>query len=283
MKKIISRLLVFFIGLPLIITFVWFNQLNHLLLNILVFIITILAVLESYQIFNVNLKLQPKPLIIVLSLIVPITSFICAIFSFSFDYVTIALVIAILLSFVYEIFLPGADTGGLFEYSSARVANTSMILFYTGFLFSFVTRMTTWENSKWFLILYLLMVFGCDSLAWLFGMLFGKNNRGFIKASPNKSIAGFLGGIFTSVVCGIAFYFIFPSIFDSLWKVIVLGLLTATFSILGDLIESVFKRSASFKDSGQIIPGRGGILDSIDSILMAAPIYYFLCKLFFGL
>jgi phosphatidate cytidylyltransferase len=236
-----------------------------------------------YAIFAHQLKLQPKPLIIILALIVPIFSIICATFNLPFSLTTLAFIISIIISMIYEIFFPGNDSGNLFEYSSARVANTTLILTYVGFLLSFVSRMTVWESSRWFLILFLLMVYGCDSFAWFFGIILGKNNRGFIKASPNKSIAGFIGGISTSILCGILAHYMFPEIFTSLWKVIVLGLFTSVAAIFGDLIESVFKRGSAFKDSGQVIPGRGGILDSIDSILIAAPIYYFCSKLFFGL
>ncbi|MCI7397280.1 MAG: phosphatidate cytidylyltransferase, partial [Spirochaetia bacterium] len=62
----------------------------------------------------------------------------------------------------------------------------------------------------------------------------------------------------------------------------VTGILIAFSSIVGDLAESVFKRSADVKDSGHIIPGRGGVLDSIDSIVMSAPVFYLLFSIFFG-
>ena len=113
-------------------------------------------------------------------------------------------------------------------------------------------------------------------------MLFGKNNRGYIKASPNKSIAGFIGGIAGSILSGLLGIYIWPEIFiGSILKIIILGIIVAIAAIAGDLAESVFKRSAGWKDSGRVIPGRGGILDSIDSILMAAPVFYIFTILFF--
>ena len=65
-----------------------------------------------------------------------------------------------------------------------------LIIFYTGFLITFLSRLTSLENSKIVITLFLLNVFICDSLAWFFGILFGKNNRGIIAASPNKSLVG---------------------------------------------------------------------------------------------
>ena len=63
-------------------------------------------------------------------------------------------------------------------------------------------------------------------------------------------------------------------------EIISLTVVTSLFAIIGDLIESVIKRAVDVKDSGNIIPGRGGILDSVDSLLLAAPVFYLLVKIF---
>ena len=127
------------------------------------------------------------------------------------------------------------------------------------------------------------MVFMCDSIAWLFGITMGKTNRGIVKASPNKSIAGFVGGFLGALLSGILFRFFLPEIFTgSVFKIILLAIITAFASIVGDLTESVVKRSASIKDSGRLIPGRGGLMDSIDSIVMAAPIYFIISNILYN-
>ena len=136
-----------------------------------------------------------------------------------------------------------------------------------------------------YMTLYLVIVFGTDSLAWFFGMLFGKKNRGLIKASPNKSIAGFIGGVFGTVIVVFIITRFIP-VFDkyfshiSNFEIFFITFITSLFAIIGDLIESVFKRSTNIKDSGNLIPGRGGILDSVDSMLLAAPVFYLLVKIF---
>ena len=148
--------------------------------------------------------------------------------------------------------------------------------------------MTTWTlDGKNITVpvvcVFILMVFMCDSIAWFLGVLFGKGNRGIVKASPNKSCIGFLGGFIGSVGAGILGYYLWPQIFSgSVLKIIFTGLCMALSSIVGDLTESVFKRSSGIKDSGKIIPGRGGILDSIDSIVVSAPIFYLLVSILFG-
>ena len=136
--------------------------------------------------------------------------------------------------------------------------------------------MTFSEHSREFLAFFFLMVCMCDSVAWFFGVLLGKNNKGIIKASPNKSVAGFFGGFAGTMLTGAIAHFVFPGVFTgSLAKILVLSFFIAFVAIIGDLVESVIKRSVEIKDSGTLIPGRGGVLDSIDSILFVAPVYYF--------
>lgn len=139
-----------------------------------------------------------------------------------------------------------------------------------------------YSNSTKLIISFLFMIFICDSFAWLFGVLLGKNNRGIIKVSPNKSVAGFIGGYFGSIMAALVSRFLWPEVFfGSVLKSVLVGILIATAGIIGDLVESVIKRCVGVKDSGVIMPGRGGLLDSIDSILFASPIFYMLIFLLF--
>ena len=133
------------------------------------------------------------------------------------------------------------------------------------------------------LLFFFLLVFGCDTFAYFFGIAFGRNNKGILKVSPNKSIAGYVGGILVPALFGLLSAYLFPEVFRySLLEGFMLGGVTAIAAALGDLIESSFKRCAEVKDSGSIIPGRGGILDSVDSIVMAAPLYVAILTLSLG-
>jgi len=147
--------------------------------------------------------------------------------------------------------------------------------------------MSAWENPG-AILLFLFITFGSDSIAWLMGSLLGKNNRGIIPASPNKSIAGFIGGILGSIIIAVVAALFFPSVFSGndhasnlILPAILLGFCTGIAGMLGDLAESAIKRSCDFKDSGNLMLGRGGILDSIDSIAAAAPVFYMLYRFFF--
>jgi phosphatidate cytidylyltransferase len=125
-----------------------------------------------------------------------------------------------------------------------------------------------------------------DAAAWFFGMLFGKKNRGIVAASPNKSAAGFIAGYAAAIGVCVGASFLSPAAFTAarfpaLLSGVILGLATGFAGTVGDLAESALKRSCGVKDSGALMPGRGGILDSIDSITFAAPVFYLLYNALF--
>ncbi|GAL68183.1 phosphatidate cytidylyltransferase [Jejuia pallidilutea] len=149
---------------------------------------------------------------------------------------------------------------------------------------------TTFYLSSGFVFLVLIasvfspkILLGCfilvwvnDSFAYLVGKNFGKQKL-FEKISPKKTVEGFLGGLFFSCI---ASYFI-SNYTETLnftnW--LILSIFITVFGTLGDLIESKFKRQASVKDSGTIMPGHGGLLDRLDSIIFASPFIYLFLRI----
>lgn len=284
MSKLVQRLLVFFIGVPLVLSMVFVDYSNHLILHIAMIVVTIIASLEMYGLLAVHNSMQPRMLVITLTVLLPITGFLCAFLSLPFDLLTYTLIFILLLILLYEVLFPRVKDEEPFSLSNSRISSSFLLVIYSGFLITFVARMTVWTNSTAYLSVFLAMVFGCDSFAWLIGMLFGKGNRGLFLVSPNKSIAGFAGGVLGTIGIGILAWNIFPQAFPgSVYKVVILGLIASVSAIFGDLIESVLKRSAHYKDSGKVIPGRGGILDSIDSILLLSPVYFIAIQLLYGI
>ncbi len=279
MSKLVQRLLVFFIGLPLIIAIVWFNDFHHIALHFVIFLASLLAANELYHLFAQNISLQPRPLVLVMSVLPAFFAVFCVLFELPPYYIDYVFLGAVMVCMAYEVLAQKT-----FEKSVQHLMSSAFMILYAGFLPTFVSRMTIFEHSREYIAIFILMVCMCDSAAWFFGILFGKNNKGIIKASPNKSIAGFLGGFAGSVLSGIIGWTLFPNLFSGpVFKVVALGIVMAFVSILGDLVESVLKRSAQIKDSGSIIPGRGGILDSVDSIFFAAPVYYIGINLLFNI
>ncbi|MBR5401600.1 MAG: phosphatidate cytidylyltransferase [Treponema sp.] len=271
MNKVAKRLLVFFIGIPIVIGLVSLNYYNYIALNILLVVVSALSANEFFNMARLKFKLFPKTIIIILTAAIPFLAY---------NFILVEIDFSSLIWFVvFEIFIfMGAESlfAKTFEDSLSKIAVTTLIIFYCGYMITFITRLTAiGENSTIFIYLYFILVFMCDSGAWFFGVLFGKSTRGFFPASPNKSLTGFFGGIITSIACGLLFKYLFPAVFyGPFWKTIIVSSATAVAAIIGDLIESVFKRSCGVKDSGNLIPGRGGMLDCIDSLLLGAPVYY---------
>ncbi|MCK9171495.1 MAG: phosphatidate cytidylyltransferase, partial [Treponema sp.] len=233
---------------------------------------------ELYDIFRKNSPMLPKPLVVILNALLPASTYVFILLGLPFSYISWVFMMGALILMGYE-----ALTAKTFEYANTSVTLSVFILFYCGFLVTFISRMTIYDNAVNYIAVFLFMVFICDSAAWLFGMLFGKNNRGIVSASPNKSAAGFIGGYAGCIGAAVLTQTLWPDIFrGGLWKSFIFGALIATSAIVGDLIESVFKRSANVKDSGFIMPGRGGVLDSIDSVLFSAPVFYVALHIFYG-
>ncbi|WP_462158044.1 phosphatidate cytidylyltransferase [Pseudoalteromonas sp. GB56] len=139
-----------------------------------------------------------------------------------------------------------------------------------------VLRSASYDESAQFgsyLILAVLgIVWSADIGAYFSGKNFGKHKL-MPKVSPNKTIEGFVGGLVCSAIFLVAFCY-FNGIDASMWVFYALmAIVVAAFSAVGDLLESMFKRQAGMKDSGKCLPGHGGILDRIDSLTAAAPIF----------
>lgn len=133
------------------------------------------------------------------------------------------------------------------------------------------------EYQGLYLLLYVfLLVWGADSGAYFAGRAFGKHKLA-PKVSPGKSWEGAIGGVITSAIIAVIFLKTTPeNVFGrelDTTAFVVLSIITVAVSILGDLSESMFKRQAGIKDSSNLIPGHGGILDRIDSLTAAVPVF----------
>ena len=127
------------------------------------------------------------------------------------------------------------------------------------------------------LISLFLFVWAADSGAYLFGVRFGKH-RLLERISPKKSWEGMLGGIGTALAMAWILTKVFPQFSFLFMSIMALVIVIA--GTLGDLVESMIKRSIGVKDSGRFMPGHGGILDRFDSILLASPMIYFTLQFF---
>jgi len=120
-----------------------------------------------------------------------------------------------------------------------------------------------------------LIVWAADTGAYFAGRQFGKHKMA-PAVSPNKTVEGLIGGIVVATGVGYVFAQRFDIVFSSTLSMVLIIFITVIFSVLGDLVESMFKRISGIKDSSHIIPGHGGILDRIDSLTAAFPVFAFL-------
>ncbi len=129
------------------------------------------------------------------------------------------------------------------------------------------------ENGAWLLLYVLLLVWGADTGAYFAGRRWGKRKMA-PKVSPGKSIAGLVGGLLTTAVIALVVAF-YTDIATETGLAVFFGvsMVTVFASVLGDLVESMVKRHRGIKDSGTILPGHGGILDRVDSVTAAVPVY----------
>lgn len=161
-----------------------------------------------------------------------------------------------------------------------NIASTFLGIIYIALPFSLLNHIAYFSgqySGKLILGIFILM-WASDTGAYVFGVLFGKN-RLFERISPKKSWEGFFGGLFTSILSAYIMTKFYGVFVHEEWYVI--SVLMVIFGTLGDLVESLFKRSINLKDSGRILPGHGGILDRFDSILLAIPaiftyLYFFI-------
>lgn len=116
-----------------------------------------------------------------------------------------------------------------------------------------------------------------DSSAYFVGIKFGKR-RNIFKASPKKSLEGFIGGFVITALFAVAIHFATDWFLG--WHIVFAVISAGVFGQFGDLIESIIKRDLNVKDSSNLIPGHGGIIDRFDSLIVSAPIFYFLLLIF---
>jgi phosphatidate cytidylyltransferase len=143
-------------------------------------------------------------------------------------------------------------------------------------------KFSTLDPEKTFTLevfMLFVLIWSSDTFAYLTGKFFGKHKMA-PKISPKKTWEGFAGGVVLTLVLGFFVEQYFPELRGN-WMIV--GLLVSIFAPLGDLVESQLKRSFAVKDSGNIIPGHGGVLDRLDSFIICAPVvylYFILEKLF---
>jgi phosphatidate cytidylyltransferase len=158
------------------------------------------------------------------------------------------------------------------------IAVTLLGIIYIPFLLSFLFQVRFLENGFEYVWLIFIGTFSTDICAYFIGKFFGKTKL-MPEISPNKTVAGAVGGAVGSLIFTTLFGVLYINGYEglniALYHYLLMGLLCGTLSQLGDWSASAIKRNIGIKDFGHIIPGHGGLLDRIDSLLFVAPAIYF--------
>ena len=199
------------------------------------------------------------------------------------------------------------DNQSVVRYALIKALNTAIIFVYPAFLVLFLTLINHFEdmsasfsgiagNNGWlsfFLLLFALLIpIFTDTFSYVTGKAIG-GKKLMPKVSPNKTIAGAIGGLLFTVLLSVVYFCLFDAVPSmslmlqsaqiTLWKVIVISLLASVLCQAGDLFESYLKRRAGVKDSGTFLPGHGGMLDRFDSYIFVAPYLFIAFSIIFAL
>ena len=188
------------------------------------------------------------------------------------SYGTMAIIISmILILFVYVFGYP--------KYRAEQVMAAFFGMVYVAVMLSFIYLTRNLPDGKFLVWLIFLCSWGCDTCAYCVGMLIGKHKMAPV-LSPKKSIEGAVGGVVGAALLGVIYAAATQGKMAEYALICAVG---ALISMVGDLAASAIKRNQNIKDYGKLIPGHGGILDRFDSVIITAPVIYYLAKLILGI
>lgn len=258
-----QRIITALVLIPSLILFIIYSS------DLVFFIVLLIFILmAAYEFSNLLVKAGYKNLklpTVIGSILIPFSFYIERVDVFLFSVFVISF-----LSLVIKLFgsKPLDDT-------YRDVGFTFLNVFYVPFYFSFIQLL---KNINYHYIFYLLVIiWASDTFAYFFGIKFGKT-RLYEIISPKKSVEGLISGLVGGVVVGVIYSLVFLKL--SILHTFISSLLVAIAGVIGDLVESMFKRKAGVKDSGNLFPGHGGMLDRMDSLLFGAPVLYFYVEIF---
>jgi len=248
-------------GIPLLIIAVWFDK-PLPWFTVLVAIWGLLAAFEFYRMVAVSKVSSLTYFGLVWTLLFILSP------HFDYDFIIpLLLTSAMVLSLVWLVLRPQKE--GAF---SSWVWTIAGIL-YVGWLLSYLVALRLDAGRNW-VFFTLFTTFGSDTAAFFAGGALGRH-RLAPRISPNKTWEGAIAGVFGAIIVSLLFTLPTPlSLPLSYGQVVLLGLLVSIFGQFGDLIESLLKRNMGVKESGKLIPGHGGVLDRMDSVVFAGIVVY---------
>jgi phosphatidate cytidylyltransferase len=246
-------------GIPLLIAAVWFDK-PLPWFTVLVAIWGLLAVFEFYKLVA-GTGAQP---LTYFGLVWTLLFILSPHFSYDFT-VPLLLTSAVVLSLIWLLFRRQKE--GAFIGWAWTIAG----ILYLGWLLSHFVALRGLDDGRNWVFLALATNFASDTAAFFTGRALGRHHLA-PSISPGKTWEGTIAGVLGAIIVSLLFTLLIPI---SYGQAIALGLLVSIFGQLGDLVESLFKRNIGVKDSGRLLPGHGGFLDRIDSVVFAGVVVYY--------
>ena len=233
-------------------------------------IISCIGMFELFRVFKIE-----KSVMSVVPYIAAILYYCNLRWAFIPDIMILFMGFLIVLMFVYVLSYP--------KYDAKQLMAAFFGMFYVGVMLSYVYQIRMLNNGLYLAFLVFLCSWGCDTCAYCVGVLIGKHKMA-PKLSPKKSIEGAVGGVLGSALLTALYCFIFRNQMniggEEILILAVIAAVAGLISMIGDLCASAIKRNYDIKDYGHLIPGHGGILDRFDSMIITAPIIFYLAYFF---
>ena len=232
--------------------------------------ISLIGMYELYRVF----KLEKTPMAMAAYIVAVI--FYCNLkWMWMGDPLMFVMGLLIILMFIYVFSYP--------KYEAKDVMAMFFGMFYVAMMLSYVYQIRMLPNGVYLAFLIFICSWGCDTCAYCVGVLIGKHKMAPV-LSPKKSIEGAVGGVVGTALLTVLYTYIFRAQMGlGTRAIIVLAIISAVaalISMVGDLTASAIKRNYDIKDYGTLIPGHGGIMDRFDSMMITAPIIYYLAVYF---
>lgn len=261
--ELIKRVIVSIIFIPLLLVVYYFGGIPLL---VLLGLISFSAMWEMRNIIQEGKNFYIPVLLIPLSIPVFL---LCAVQGF--EYINFAIIGTFIIVAGNNVIL------NKIEDTASIIGFSLMAMVYTVIMPASIYRISSHFTEYKLILLLQVFCWTTDIFAYFIGMKYGKH-RNIFKASPKKSLEGFLGGFFLTALVAVILYFTTDWFLG--WHIIYAVISAGIFGQFGDLIESIIKRDLNVKDSSNLIPGHGGIIDRFDSLIVSAPIFYFLLLIF---
>lgn len=258
---LLPRILTALVGIPVVLACIFYGGLPF---QIMFFVVVLFSVMEF---FSITKKYKPIGILGVLAAII---------FYLALNadfYVNEIVIVTIFLIFFFAMARKNVE-----NISSSIAVTCFGTFFITWALFHMVLIRDIPKYGMHYIIFLFVNVWMLDTGAYFIGKKFGKHKLASV-ISPKKTIEGAIAGVVTAILVSLAYRYLFLQDVITNNQAIIYGLVISFVGQFSDLAESLFKRDCNIKDSGNILPGHGGMLDRFDSYLFVAPMFYYLINI----